>query len=307
MDLPLRAGEDLVDAPQRDAVELVSRPGPLTRQGGCRFQTGPGKEPAAGGFLGGVEVASKQDRLGTIGLTELREDQPDCLLAALLRQIEVGVVYPERAAVAAVAQANPGADSLGPREPPARRAIARFLQPERALVDLLEPIAVEEDRAVLAAGCTVIAADTDPEMVRHRAFKETDLFRTCFLHTENIGRADSRAEAKASLRARQFPLSQAGPPSPPRRIFQVTTRMHDASRLGAGCCPPGLISAQAMRPIQLTMQAVSTCLISAELNLLGMNAIESERFGKTSFRRTSRSPPSTPATPTKTGRRSPKG
>ncbi len=189
VDLPVRAGENLVDTPQRDPVKLVGRPGSLCRQGSRRFQAGLGKEATTERLLGGVEVTGEQYRLGGISLRDLVENDLDCPSAAPLRQIKVCIVDPERAAGAPIAQADPRADAFGTREPPefrARRAIGWLLEPERALVDFPEPVAIEEDCAVFAAGRTIIAADTDPEIARHRAFQETELLLARLLHAKDI-------------------------------------------------------------------------------------------------------------------------
>ena len=76
-DLPLWVGENLIDAPKRNPVELIGRLGPLSRQAGRRYQPSLGEEAAAGRFFGGVEVAGEQYRLGTIGLSKLCQDYPD--------------------------------------------------------------------------------------------------------------------------------------------------------------------------------------------------------------------------------------
>ena len=145
----------------------------------------PGRPPekaAAESFLGGVEVAGKKDRLGGIGLPDVREDQPDRALAAPLRQIKVGVVDPEGAAGAAVAEPHPGCRSATAAPGSAFRVYnTHFYLTEgsRSGQGPADPRRIR--KPILPSRSSLLATSTPPRALSRRLFGRAGLESTATL------------------------------------------------------------------------------------------------------------------------------
>jgi hypothetical protein len=114
------------------------------------------------------------------------DDQSGSLQAGFLPQIKVGIVNAHRSPTGLVAQAYPGADSLGVQCGAGARLIGGLFQPEGVPADLHEALPVEIDGTVLTGGLA-IPADTHAAVAWQVLFQKRDLFRGRFLHTQDVG------------------------------------------------------------------------------------------------------------------------